>query len=188
MGAWFSKAFLKLWGWKILGHHPHEVDKAICAVVPHTAWQDFPLGLLVRSAMKANIRFLGKKSLFKFPFGRLMRSLGGYPVDRSKSTNFVDAVAQIFNEHEQFYVSIAPEGTRKKVEKLKTGYYWIAKQAKAAIIMVSFDYGKKEVVFHKPFFPTDNAEEDMAYLETLVSGIEGKVPENSYGIKKAIGN
>lgn len=181
-----SKWLLALWGWKIKGIHPHEVDKAVCAVVPHTSWVDVPVGILVRNTMRADIRFLAKKPLFRFPYGGFMRWLGGYPVERRKNTNFVEAVVDIFNQHERFYISITPEGTRGKVHRLRSGYYWIAKQANIAIIMVSMDFENKTVTFHDPFFPTDDKDADMEYLESLVTGVKGKVPENSFVMKKAI--
>lgn len=178
-----SKWILSLMGWEIKGVHPHEVDKAICAVVPHTSWKDVPIGIYVRNVLKADIKFLAKKPLFKFPYGGVMRWLGGYPVDRTRNTNFVEAVVDIFNQHDQFYVAITPEGTRKKVNRLKSGYYWIAKEAKIAIIMVSMDFKHKVVKFHPPFYPTDDTKADKRYLESLVSGVKGKVPEYSYVMK-----
>lgn len=179
-----SDWILSLLGWKIMGCHPYEVDKAICAVVPHTSWVDVPLGVFVRASLQADIRFLGKKSLFKFPMGYLFRWLGGHPVNRRESTNYVDTVSDVFNSHDKFYIAIAPEGTRRKTTKLKSGYYWIAQQAQIAIIMVSLDYENREVVFYDPFYPTGNPEADMLYLESLVTGIKGKVPEYSYEMKE----
>ncbi len=175
-----SDWILALIGWKIYGIHPHEVDKAICAVVPHTSWVDVPIGILVRNSYKADIKFLGKKSLFQFPFGSFLRWLGGYPVDRSKRNNFVDTVAAIFDAHNRFYLAITPEGTRRKTETLKSGYYWIARTAQIAIIMVSLDYADKSVTFHDPFYPTEDAESDMQYLESLVSGVKGRIGRYSY--------
>lgn len=102
-------------------------DKFVIAVIPHTSSWDFPLGLLVRSVMDIDVKYLGKDSLFKGPFGGLFRWLGGYPVDRSKNNNFVDTVIDIFKREEKFSTAIAPEGTRKKVDQLKTGFYYIAK-------------------------------------------------------------
>src|SRR5690606_23843932 len=99
--------------------------------------------------------FFAKDSLFRFPVGGLFRWLGGIPVDRSKSTNFVDAVINMYNDRDDLLTVISPEGTRSKVESLKTGFYYIAKGANIPVILCRFDYGKKEIHFAKPFYPTD---------------------------------
>lgn len=171
---------LKLWGWKVEGEYPIDYPKNIVAVVPHTSWVDFPLGILVRTYRRMHTRFLAKSSLFQFPFGSLFRWLGGYPVDRSGSANMTEAVVKIFDQHQRFDIAIAPEGTRKKVGRLRTGFYWIAKKAGIAIIFTKFDYTSKVVSFSKPFFPSENAEEDLDYISRYFSGTVGKVPEYSF--------
>lgn len=172
-GKSISSILLRLWGWKIIGGIPDELRKSVIAVVPHTSAWDFPLGLLTRAFLQKDIKYVGKKELFTFPKKRLLLSLGGYPVDRSKSNNFVDAVVDIFNQHDDFHLSFAPEGTRKKVEKLKSGFYHIARLAKVPILLVTIDAIKKEVTFREVFHPTANTEEDMAYFMTVFSGYEG---------------
>lgn len=172
---------LKLWGWEVKGEYPIAYPKNIVAVVPHTSWVDFPLGILVRSYRKMPTRFLAKKSLFRFPFGTIFKWLGGYPVDRTGSANMTEAVVKIFDAHDQFDIAIAPEGTRRAVDRLRTGFYWIAKRAGAGIILCQFDYESKVVSFSPPFFPTDDPEADLAYISNYFSGIVGKVPEYSFG-------
>lgn len=121
-------------------------------------------------------KFLGKKSLFKPPLGGLMRALGGYPVDRSRNTNLVDAVVELFNSKEEFVIALAPEGTRSKVERLKTGFWYMAKGANVPIVTVSFDYPTKRVVWAEPIMPT-TIEEDMPKIMQFFSGMTGKRPE-----------
>ena len=174
---------MRLWGWKVEGEYPIDYPKNVVAVVPHTSWVDFPLGILVRTYRKMPTKFLAKNSLFRFPFGSLFRWLGGYPVDRTGSANMTEAVVKIFDQHKRFDISIAPEGTRKKVDRLRTGFYWIAKKANAAIIFTKFDYEAKVASFSEPFFPTDNAEEDLDYISRYFSGTMGKVPEYSFEYK-----
>ncbi len=176
-----SKWILRLWGWKIEGQYPYELNKFVIIVIPHTSGWDFPLGLLVRSALKADIKYIGKASLFRPPFGWLFRALGGYPVDRSKRHNYVDAVVDIFNREEKFALTIAPEGTRQKVNKLKTGFYYIALGAKVPIVMVKFDWGNKIVGIREPFYPTGNFDADMEAIKAYFKGAKGKVPEWSFG-------
>jgi 1-acyl-sn-glycerol-3-phosphate acyltransferase len=100
-------------GWKIVGDVPRDQKKYIIITVPHTSNWDFIIGVMVRGIMGFKSKFLGKKSLFKAPYGWLFRWLGGYPVDRSRSRNLVDQVIDIYNQHREFVIAVAPEGTRK---------------------------------------------------------------------------
>ncbi len=166
--------YFKLLGWKLVGYFP-ELDKYVVIVVPHTSWWDFLLGLLARKIIDVDINYIGKKSLFKPPFGWYFRWLGGAPVDRTKSTDMVSAVAQIFNERKEFRLALAPEGTRKKVDRWKTGYYYIARTAGVPIIMVAFDYGKKMIKISEPHYTTGNYEEDFGQYKRFYKGVIGKV-------------
>ena len=146
-----------LFGWKATGSIPEDLKKFVVVAAPHTSAWDFPLGVLARSAMGRDIKFIGKKSLFRPPFGWIMRKLGGYPVDRKKSQNFVDSIVAVYDAHEEFAIALAPEGTRKKVNRFRTGFYYIAKGAGIPIILVRFDYDRKVIEFHpEPFWPTDD--------------------------------
>ncbi len=173
--------YLKLGGWEILGEFPHHIKKKVIIAGPHTSNMDFFLGVSLRGVMNFDSHFIGKASLFKPPLGWIMKAWGGVPVDRSKSNNFVDAAAQLFDEREAFSVCFAPEGTRSKVEKFKTGFYYIAKKANVPILPVVFDYKNKKVIWKELFYPTDNAKEDIEKIENIFRGVEGRVKENSFG-------
>jgi 1-acyl-sn-glycerol-3-phosphate acyltransferase len=167
-----------LLGWKIVGEFPRELKKYIVAVAPHTSNWDFPLGVMARSILRIqNARFLGKDSLFRPPFGWLFRAMGGYPVDRSGSHDVVQQAVDIFNKHDAFILALAPEGTRKKVDKLRTGFYYIAKGANVPIVPVGFDFGTKSIVIGKPLMPTDNFAKDMDSLLSFYRKMKGKNPE-----------
>ena len=171
--------YFKVLGWKLVGAFPN-VDKCVVIVIPHTHWLDFFLGLLVRKVVNQEINYIGKKSLFKPPFGWFFRWTGGAPVDRSKNSNTVDSIVQIFNERQVFRFALAPEGTRKKVQELRTGFYHIAKKAQVPIVMVAFDFGKKEVKIAEPFLPSDHQENDFKRIREFYKGVKGKVPEYSF--------
>ncbi|MBX2913149.1 MAG: lysophospholipid acyltransferase family protein [Cyclobacteriaceae bacterium] len=168
----------KALGWKIQGAFPPDIKKYIVAVGPHTSNWDFMVGLAGRSILRIQkAKFLGKSTLFKPPFGWVFRMLGGYPVDRSQRHDMVAQVASLFASHDEFVLAIAPEGTRKKVEKLRTGFYYIAKKANIPIVPVGFDYGKKEIVVSPPLYPTGDFDHDMALLLGFYRNIVGKNPE-----------
>ena len=174
----FYLLMFKLLGWKISGSFPPELKKYIVAVGPHTSNWDFVLGVAARSILRMqDAHFLGKSQLFRPPYGWFFRWLGGYPVDRSKSHDMVEQVARIFSEHEQFIIALAPEGTRKKVDKLRTGFYFIARQANIPVIPVGFDFAKKEIIISSPFFPTADAEADIQKITDFYKGVTGKNPE-----------
>ena len=168
-------------GWKFNGTFP-QLDQCVVIVIPHTHWLDFPLGVVVRKVINKEINYIGKKALFKPPYGWFFRWMGGTPVDRTKNTNMVDAVVQVFKEKKVFRFALAPEGTRKKVTALKTGFYYIAQKAGVPIVMVAFDFGRKEVKFSEPLFTTDNINQDFKKVRQFYKGVEGRIPEYSCGV------
>lgn len=182
MVSTLSKLTLRLFGWKTSVTFPHYLKKYVIIVAPHTSGWDFIVGVLYRNMLRLEkAKFLGKMELFKPPFGFLFRWLGGYPVDRSKSKNMVDEVVKIFVAHEEFGLALSPEGTRARVEKLKTGFYNIAKQANVPIVMVGLDFANKQLVISEPFTTSDNQEKDFEHILKFFRPIKGKYPEKSLG-------
>ena len=176
--------FFKLMGWKITGSFDESIKKCVVIVVPHTSWHDFYLGIFVRGVLGFQINFVGKKELFQFPFGFYFRWMGGAPIDRVGNLNKVEAIAQIFENREEFRLAISPEGTRKKITQLRTGFYYIALKANVPIIPVAFDFGNKTVNIGKPFFPTANYENDLEILLKHFKGVSGKIPEKGFNPEK----
>lgn len=174
-----AKFILKLMGWKSTGFFPADLKKYVVIVAPHTSGWDFIIGLLFRKALHIErAKYLGKDSLFKPPFGFFFRWLGGYPVDRSSSHNLVDQVAKIFHDHDAFALALSPEGTRKRVDKLKTGFYNIARKANVPIIMVALDYKHQQAIISLPFETTSDQQADFEKILNFFRPIEGKYPEN----------
>lgn len=169
----------RLMGWQIKGDFPRSVKKYLIVVAPHTSNFDLLLGILSRTIRRAKAWFVAKDSLFHWPTAWFFRALGGVPVNRSKSSNFVEAVVKIFNEREEFNLTIAPEGTRKRVDQLKTGFYYIALGAKIPICLVRLNWEKRVIEFSDLFYPTGNKEEDFEFILDYFRGIPGKYPERS---------
>ena len=175
--------WFKLSGWKFEGSFPDDVQKYIVIVAPHTASIDFIIGIMVRSILRLNhVKYLGKSQLFNPPFGFIFRWLGGTPVERTKYNNLVEAVVAKFNENEKFAIGLAPEGTRKKVTRIKTGFYHVAKQANIPIIMMGLDFGTKTIKIKPPFYPTENTLNDFKQFIEFFSSCTGKVPERGITI------
>ncbi len=181
MGQILSKLILRLLGWKIKGWNFNGLDKYVIIEIPHTSNWDFPLGILLRGAQAApHVKFVGKKSLFKWPFGYLFKLLGGYPVDRKKSQNFVDSMVEILEKEDRFAICLAPEGTRSYTDSLKTGFYYLAVKAKVPIVMVSFNYAKKELVVAEPFMPSGNYDADLSILKAFYADKVGLYPDKAF--------
>jgi 1-acyl-sn-glycerol-3-phosphate acyltransferase len=174
--------FFRLMGWKITGADNLNVNKCVFMVLPHTSWHDFYLGLFTRGITEVPMHFVGKKELFKFPFGWYFKWMGGKPLDRTGGLNKVDAIAKTFDDYDELRLAIAPEGTRKLVSELKTGFYYITLKANVPILPVAFDFGKKEVAIGKSFFPTGNYDEDLKELLPFFKGVKGKIPENGFKV------
>lgn len=166
-------------GWRTIGNFPKNLNKYVIIAAPHTHWLDFPLGVLIKWAESLPANYIGKATLFKPPFGFIFRWLGGAPVDRSRSHNKVDAIVDIFNRKEKFILAMSPEGTRKKVSKWKTGFYYIAKGAQIPVVLVTFGFNTKEITIYEPYLLTDNMDADLAYFHEKLEGVKGKIPENS---------
>ena len=182
--SFYKFIFFKLMGWKIEGTIDESIKKCVLMVMPHTSWHDFYLGIFTRGVTGVGMNYIAKKELFRFPFGFYFRWMGGAPIDRTGSLNKVDAIAKIFDNYEEFRLAIAPEGTRKKVKELKSGFYYIAVKANVPIIPIAFDFGRKTVSLGKPVHPTANYEEDLKLLLKHYEGVIGKIPEKGFNFQK----
>jgi 1-acyl-sn-glycerol-3-phosphate acyltransferase len=172
MMSWLAKIlFLRIMGWRIEGDFP-QLKKFIVAVYPHTRNMDFIIGVLIRAVLNEKISYVGKKELFNPLTGWFFRALGGTPIDRNSNENKVSAIAQIFKEQDAFRMAIAPEGTRKKVDRWKTGFYYIALEAEVPILLVHFNYPSKKVSFLKLLKPTGDIEKDLKEMKAYFNRAE----------------
>ncbi|GGW62228.1 1-acyl-sn-glycerol-3-phosphate acyltransferase [Winogradskyella epiphytica] len=180
---WLAKfIYFKLLGWKIVGNTNFSKDtikKSVLIAFPHTSWHDFYIGIMLRKIVGVKTNFVAKKELFKWPFGYYFKAVGGKALDRTSGQNKVQAIAKLYEEADEFRLMLAPEGTRKKVEEWKTGFYYIAKAANVPIIMFTMDFKNKQNKVSEPFYPTDDIEADFKFMKGFFEGVEGKVKENS---------
>ena len=168
--------FTRILGWKLVGDFPKHLKKYVVIAAPHTSWKDFPIAILARNSSGEKVNFIGKNSLFNGPFGFIFRSLGGTPVDRSQSSNMVDAIVQIFEKKEEFRLGISPEGTRKKVVRWKTGFLRLANDLDCEILLLGFDFPGKRLVIGHLFQPTGDNEADLAFIRAYYKQYIGKHP------------
>lgn len=164
---WLMIGLMRLSGWHFTGAGFPDARKFVLIVAPHTSNWDFIVGIRAMYALGIRGTFLGKDTLFKFPLGIIMRFLGGFPVDRSKSSDVVTQTAELAERMDKVIIVLSPEGTRKRTERWRSGFYWIAVKAKMPILPVAFDFSKKAIHVYPPFEPTGDQERDLGYLRTL---------------------
>ena len=178
-GNRFTRGFwgmmYKLAGWKVEGTLPN-LPKFVIIGAPHTSNWDFVVAMALLFAMGFDARWIGKHTLFRAPFGWLMRWFGGMPVVRSKRHGIVDQMVEAFEAQDRLIVGLSPEGTRKRVERWKTGFYHIAHGAGVPIVPGYFDYPRKVIGFGPPFMPTGNLEADIQALQAFYTPFSGKNP------------
>ena len=171
----FSVLYLKLAGWQVQGALPPEAQKSVFIAAPHTSNWDLPNTLMVAFVLRLNICWMGKASIFRFPFGSLMKWLGGIPVDRSKSNNLVAASAQAIQQAVgALQLIVPPEGTRAKTRYWKTGFYHIAMTARVPIVMAYMDYTRKISGLGPIFHPTGDLELDMVSIKACYAPFSGR--------------
>ena len=170
-----SRAVLRLQGWQVQGSLPPEAAKCVVIAAPHTSNWDLPYTLMVAFCLRLRIYWMGKASIFRGPFGPLMRWLGGIPVDRSKNNNLVAAsAAAIVAAEGPLQLVVPPEGTRGKTRHWKTGFYFIALQAQVPIVLAYMDYARKVSGLGPVFVPTGDVEKDMLEIKRFYAGIRGR--------------
>ncbi|MET4695996.1 lysophospholipid acyltransferase family protein [Endozoicomonas lisbonensis] len=170
-----SNAILKLRGWKKEGQLP-DVGKCVVIAAPHTSNWDFVFMMLMAFSFRLKVFWMGKNSLFKGPLGPIMRFLGGIPVERSKHTGLVQQTIDQFNQNDDLFIALSPEGTRGKVTKWKSGFYHVANGANVPVAMAFLDYKRKVAGFGPLFKPTGDYEKDLAEIQAFYRGISGKNP------------
>jgi len=176
-----GRTWLWLFGWEVEGPPPG-VPKGVVVAYPHTSNWDFPFALAVAYYHDVDIRWLGKKAMFTPPFGPLFRWLGGIPVDRSQSMGLVDSVVETIGRFDELCVVIPPEGTRGQSGRWKSGFYWIAVEAKVPIVLSYLDYSRKRGGIGTVFRPSGDILSDFARIRDFYEGVVGKYPQKQVPI------
>lgn len=175
--AILARVMLRLIGWRYEGRLP-DLPKYIIVAYPHTANVDGVIVVLTALALRLRINWVGKESLFKPPFGWLMRLSGGVPIDRSSSHRALKSSVQAFHTRDQMVLVIAPEGTRGRAESLKSGFYFLAQKAGVPLMLSSIHYGRKVVRLGPVIEVTGNMQADMAPMHAFYADSQGRNPEN----------
>jgi len=174
---------LTLFGWKLEGTLP-EKKKFVMIAAPHTSNWDMPVMMMIAFAFELKIYWMGKDALFKFPFCTIMKWFGGVPIDRTQSNDVVAQSIEIFNNSEEFVLTVPPEGTRDKVRYWKSGFYHIANGAGVPIVIGFIDWGRKVGGVGEAFKPTGDAKADMNEIQAFYKSMQGKIDSKLSSINK----
>ena len=172
---WISIFILHSARWEVKGRKP-DVSKYVMTAAPHTSNWDFVLVLLMAFALRIRIYIMAKKELVDLPFGFLFKYIGVIPVDRNRSTNTVEQAVELMEKNSELAILISPDGTRKKTDRWKTGFYHIARLADIPILFGYLDWGRKQGGVGDLFKPTEDMEADMKAIQMFYAKMTGKYP------------
>jgi 1-acyl-sn-glycerol-3-phosphate acyltransferase len=172
-----ARVWLWFFGWKIEGSVPPSI-RAVAIAYPHTSNWDLPFMLAIAYRLGIRPSWLGKRQIFRRPFGGLMRWLGGIPVDRSARTNMVAQVVERFGEIDRLFLVVPPSATRHKAAHWKSGFYHIARGAGVPILCTFLDYSRKVGGIGPAVIPSGDLRADMDLIRAFYAGIQGRYPEN----------
>jgi 1-acyl-sn-glycerol-3-phosphate acyltransferase len=173
-----SLAFIKLAGWRVEGELPASARKCVLIAAPHSSNWDLPFTLMAAFILRLNPYWMGKASIFKPPFGAVMRWLGGIAVNREQSSNLVAASAAALKAADgPVQLIVPPQGTRSQVTQWRTGFYYIAQTAGLPILLAYIDYPNKRVGIGPLFQPSGDVERDMEEIKAFYAPMRGRQGE-----------
>lgn len=176
-----ADAILRVIRWRMVGEAPR--PKCVLIGAPHTSNWDFPIAILAFWWLRVDARWVGKHTLFRRPFGGIMRRLGGIPLDRERTSDFVSEVVGWFEREESLVLAIAPEGTRGRTDCWRSGFYWIAYGAGVPIALGFLDYARRTAGIGDSFMPTGDIEADMDRIRAFYADKTAKRPEKAGTIR-----
>ena len=178
MRHWIANKLLKLFGWRTEGSLA-DYPKCVVVVAPHTSNWDFPAGLLAKWVLGIDFRWVGKDTMFASPLGPLFRRWGGIPVNRRESSGFVAQMRAALEAHDDFRLTIAPEGTRAAVPRWRSGFWHLARAAQVPIGLAYIDYARREIGVGAWLETTGDADADVARMAAFYARFTAKHPENA---------
>lgn len=172
-----GRGYLRVFGWREEGDRP-KAPAFVLIAAPHTSNWDLPFTIALSWVYDVPIRWAGKHSLFRFPYGPFMRALGGIAIVRHERQNRVQQLADLFEQYENLVLAVPAEGTRSRVEHWKSGFYHIARAAHVPIVCGYLDFGRKRGGFGLELEPSGDIAADMDRIRAFYEGKQGKFPEN----------
>lgn len=168
-----ARALLRASGWRLVGDWPDE-PRLVIIVAPHSSAWDAIWGFAMMLSMDLGIVFMGKKEAFIGPLGWYLRRMGGFAVNRAAPSGVVEQVANNLRRSERQWFLLAPEGTRRRVDRWKTGFWNIARAAGVPVLCVAFDYPSRRVEIGPLLRCSDSLDTDMARIRDWYQPFMGK--------------
>ena len=174
--SWLGRNYLKMRGFSFVGKFPEGVKKSVIISAPHTCIEDFFIGRSFFWMEGREVKFLVKKEFFKPIIGYLLKKMGGIPVDRSRGNNMVVKTSAVFRQYDELHIVITPEGTRKRVDRWKRGFYYIAELAQVPVVLGFIDFKTKRCGYGPVLVPSGDFDKDWPMIEDFYRGMQGKTP------------
>lgn len=174
--------WFRLTGWKVAGRLPPG-PKLVVIGAPHTSNWDFLVMLAAVTALGVRVSFMAKHTLFRCPFGGLMRRLGGIPIRRHLRASAVEQMAAAFDAADSLILIMSPEGTRSRGGGWRSGFYHIARTAGVPIVLASIDYASKRAAIGPALLPSGDIRADMDAIREFYAGTRGRHPEKASVIR-----
>ena len=179
LSQWLGKTILNSLGWKVSGSIPNE-ERILIVAAPHTSNWDFVIGMGALLGLNAKIKWIGKHTLFKPGIKWFFSWLGGIPVNRNNPASFIEDVTNMIKRDNGLMIGVAPEGTRKKITRWKTGFLRIAKLTQSKILFIAIDEPSKTIrIENSLFIPTEDRENDLTLVKNYFKKFKGINPEQS---------
>ena len=176
--AKLAAKYLKMRGWQLVGEMPN-VKQLVMLAVPHTSNEDGWNAVMGILTLGIDVKLMGKKELFRIPvIGPFLKWGGMISIDRQKKGSTLQATLEQFNQQDQLWLALAPEGTRSYTDKWKTGFYHIAVGAGVPILPIAMDYKTKQIRFMPLFYPTGDYDADLPKILERYRGVLGKHFDN----------
>ena len=171
-----AQRLLAAFGWKLV-YQPPAVPKAVIVFYPHTSNWDFVIGIVARAVIDLPVHWAGKDDLFRWPLRTLFTKLGGVPVNRRERTGFVAQMAAEYRRRRRFYLAITPEGTRRRTDFWKSGFYRLALAADVPLGLAFIDYPRREIGILGYLSLSGDEKSDLQRIAARYAGRRGKYPE-----------
>ncbi|MFB6352093.1 MAG: 1-acyl-sn-glycerol-3-phosphate acyltransferase, partial [Bradymonadaceae bacterium] len=164
-------------GWTVRNEVPEDLETFVVIGAPHTSNWDLVVTLAVAATVDIEFSWVGKRTLFQGPYGSLMRWLGGISVDRRKSQGAVQQLAETLRRADRMALVIAPEGTRSRSDRWKSGFYHIAREADVPIVMGYVDYARRDAGLGPTIDPVGSKDQVEEQLQAFYGDKKGLYPD-----------
>lgn len=173
---------LHLRGWRVVGDPPSDA-RFVLVAAPHTSAWDVPLMLGCTLQVRLRLHWLGLATYFRWPIAGLLRWLGGVPITRGPAAQRVLEAARLLADGGPAVVAIAPEGSRHRVDRWRTGFYHLAVTAEVPLVLTALDYSKRTARFGPLLQPSGDLAADLPVIQAFYADVQGRHPERQGPIR-----